>query len=87
MLDEKLANDDERITRAFRLCVSRAPSERETVALRKLLYDSRAWYQKHPDDAKSAAGTKEKAAQPDELASWTAVSRIVLNMDEFVTRE
>ena len=54
VLDEQHANDDERIARAFRLCVSRAPSAGELASLRKLLYDSRAWYESRPDEAEGA---------------------------------
>ena len=88
VLVENLANDDERIARAFRLCVARPPSATEITALRKLLYDSRAWYEKHPDDAKSLlAGGADKSTPPGEHAAWTATARVILNMDEFVTRE
>jgi hypothetical protein len=86
--DKALANDDERLTRAFRLCVSRAPAEKEIKSLRALLYDSRAWYAGHKDEAKSLTkGYESKGIATDELAAWTATARIVLNLDEFVTRE
>lgn len=86
--DNALANDDERLVRAFRLCVSRAPSEKELKSLRSLLYDSRTWYASHAEEAKAL--TKDCASNgtpTDELAAWTATARIVLNLDEFVTRE
>lgn len=86
--DKTLANDDERMTRMFRLCVSRAPSEKELKALRALLYDSRTWYAGHGEEAKALTkGYESTSVTGDELASWTATARIVLNLDEFVTRE
>jgi hypothetical protein len=88
VVEASLANDDERITRLFRTCVSRAPSEKETKSLRTLLYDSRGWYAKHAEEAKTLTkGYESKQAATDELAAWTATARIVLNLDEFVTRE
>lgn len=88
VLESGLANDDERLSQMFRACVSRTPTEKETKALRTLLYDSRAWYAKHAEDAKTLTkGYESKQAPTDELAAWTATSRIVLNLDEFVTRE
>jgi hypothetical protein len=88
VVEATLANDDERITRLFRICVSRPPHESETKTLRALLYDSRAWYAKHPEDAATLTKGHETQSVPtDELAAWTATARIVLNLDEFVTRE
>ncbi len=86
--DKALADDDERLARAFRLCVSRAPTEAEVSALRGLLYEARTWYAGHPEEAKGF--TKETTVEgvgAEELAAWTATARIVLNLDEFVTRE
>jgi hypothetical protein len=87
VLGEHFANDDERLTRAFRLCVSRTPAPKEITALRKLLYDSRAWYEKHPEEIQAAGGKETAAFTPAEHAAWTATVRVVLNLDEFVTRE
>jgi len=88
VLEERHANDDERISRAFRLCVARAPSARELASLRQLLYDSRAWYESRPDEAVAlATGRTDKAVSAGEQAAWIATVRVVLNLDEFVTRE
>lgn len=82
------ANDDERIAQLFRRCVSRVPAESETKALRALLYDSRAWYAKEGEAARALTkGYGSKKVPVEELAAWTATARIVLNLDEFVTRE
>ncbi|QIF00162.1 PSD1 and planctomycete cytochrome C domain-containing protein [Roseimicrobium sp. ORNL1] len=86
--DKALANDDERLIRSFRLCVSRVPTEKEIKSLRALLYDSRTWYTSHADEAKALTkGYESTDISTDELAAWTATARIVLNLDEFVTRE
>ena len=86
VLSEPLTNDDERLARAFRLCVSRVPDSREIKALRDLLRDSRAWYEKHAEDAKALITTEDKAVPAKEHAAWTATVRMILNMDEVITR-
>ena len=73
-------NDRVRIAYGFRLCVSRSPTSHEVTAFESLLAESRLWYADHHEDAKAIADDPETAA-------WTATSRILLNMDEFLTRE
>ncbi len=74
LLAEPLADDEARLTRAFRLCVARPPHPREVAALRQLLATAREYY----------AQSSDKDAEP---AAWTATVRIVMNTDEFITRE
>ncbi len=80
----------DRLKHVFRLCLSRAPSEAESEALRRyyvrqqalLEVDaeaSRAWLPLVPADG----GRTSPAAR----AAWVGISRILLNTDEFVTRE
>lgn len=87
--DATLATDEARLVRAFRLCVSRPPAARETAALHRLLEEARAYYATAPAaEATAAAGTQAVPGRPPvELAAWAATTRIVLNMDEFITRE
>jgi mono/diheme cytochrome c family protein len=80
ILKEAPPKDEERISHGFRLCVARSPERSESEAFANLLANSRAWYEKHPEDAKNFAGDVETAA-------WTATLRIMLNMDEFISRE
>jgi hypothetical protein len=64
--------DEERIARLFRLCMARAPGERELARLRAFLCRERE---------RSAAGGEGGAG------AFTALARVVLNLDEFITRE
>jgi hypothetical protein len=60
----------------------------ELKALKALLEESRSYYRGHPDESKTALGTNFAAGiSTEENAAWVAVARIVLNMDEFITRE
>jgi len=86
--DTSLKDDSARLTRAFRQCVSRAPSEKELKALQKLLEESRYHYKGNAEEAKAATGNHAAANVPaPENAAWVATTRILLNMDEFITRE
>ncbi|MGL5094663.1 MAG: DUF1553 domain-containing protein, partial [Planctomycetia bacterium] len=67
------ADDRPRIDSAFRLCLGRRPTERETAALLTLVEQERR-------AAAPAPTGKEDAA-------WNAVARVLLNIDEFLTRE
>ncbi len=82
---------DDRLDRAFQLCLLRKPraSERETllgyfVRQRALLErDESAASQWFPIDT---AG-EDQSSDPLSMAAWVGVSRVLLNMDEFITRE
>lgn len=80
--------DAERLATAMRLCVARLPAAEEVAALERVLAASRAYYQDHADDAAKIVGTHTPAnVAVAEAAAWTATMRVVLNLDEFLTRE
>ncbi len=79
--------DRDRIELAFRLCLGRPPSASEIKTLESVLEQERAepeGFSKRPSDldTKLAAGARETSASP-----WVTVARVLLNLDEFVTRE
>jgi hypothetical protein len=81
-------DDPARLTQAFRLCVARVPNDRERQQLADLLMVNREFYRTHQDDAKKLVGnTAVSGSSPDETAAWIATARILLNLDEFITRE
>jgi hypothetical protein len=87
-LIEASPNDNDRLTLGMRLCVARPPSGEERTAFAELLATSRQWYAAHEADAKTAVGAFQPAgAAPTEAAAWVATARIMLNLDEFLTRE
>ncbi|WP_461782792.1 DUF1553 domain-containing protein [Prosthecobacter sp.] len=80
----------ERLNLMFRICLSRAPTVTESTALTQLQAESLMTYQK---DAAAAAkmateplGPVEAGADVTELAAWTAVANVVMNLDEFLMR-
>jgi mono/diheme cytochrome c family protein len=85
--DSKL-EDTERLALAFRWCVARPPSEYELNELQRLLEDSRNWYESHPTEAmRLIISTKVEGHSAEALAAWIATARILINLDEFITRE
>jgi len=82
------ANDHDRLGLALRWCIARVPREEELSALLPLLSEARVWYASHPDDAKAAVGDFAAPGVPlAEMAAWVATTRVLLNLDEFLTRE
>ena len=78
-----------RLRFAFRLTLARAPSEKETAILSKTLDAQLATY---TQDKTAAAllvkvGDLAKPANVDdsELAAWTAMGNVLLNLNETIT--
>jgi mono/diheme cytochrome c family protein len=88
VLKEAPANDPDRLRQAFRLSLARLPDSVETQRLLTLVERQRANFTAAPKDAEQL--TKNVTPPPTdslELATWIAVSRVLLNLDEFITRE
>ncbi|HUR58804.1 MAG TPA: PSD1 and planctomycete cytochrome C domain-containing protein [Opitutaceae bacterium] len=82
---EPLATDD-RIRRAFQLCLSREPDPAEQARLKKLYAQDLELLQAHPENAARIAGESD-ATQLEEKAALVALCRVIMNLDEFVTRD
>ncbi|MFQ5734650.1 MAG: DUF1553 domain-containing protein [Planctomycetaceae bacterium] len=88
LTEKRLQTDEDRLKQAVRSCIARPPSEKEIAAFHNLLEDSRRWYAGHPKEAaKLVGGYQPKTVKPSEAAAWVATCRIIMNMDEFLTRE
>jgi mono/diheme cytochrome c family protein len=82
------ADDTARLTLALRWCIARPPSADELSAFGELLTASRQWYTSHATEAQAAVGSfKPEGANAEEAAAWVATVRIMINLDEFLTRE
>ena len=78
---------DARVRYAFRLCLSRDPSDGEHARVKKLYHEARADFEQDEATAKQVAGDDAANASRAEAAAWTLVARGMLNLDEFITRE
>lgn len=86
--DRPGASDEGGIGHLFLLCVARPPSERELKAMAALLADARSWYEASPQEAAVyMKGFEVPSVTLPEAAAWAAAARVVLNLDEFITRE
>jgi hypothetical protein len=87
-------SDDERITYAFRSCLTRSPESDELKELKQLIarqkgYIGEGWI--NPTElATGVAEAPKKLARksnPTELAAYTVVARVLLNLDETISKE
>jgi hypothetical protein len=85
------ASDDEpRIGWLFRVVLARAPEAGETAVVAETLAGHRARYKSNLEAARQAVShgeSKPAAGVPtDELAAWTLVANMILNLDEALNR-
>ena len=69
---------------AFRLCLARKPTAPELDRLVKLYETELSHYRVDADAAKKMAGAE--GADAAELAAWTVVGNVLLNLDEMITK-
>jgi mono/diheme cytochrome c family protein len=81
-------DDSQRLIMACELCLGRQPGSEELSRLRSYLQQQRTRFEA---DAKSAADfappTLPDRVSPVEGAAWTALARVLMNLDEYITRE
>jgi hypothetical protein len=93
-LHEGGTTDKERVAYAFRRCVSRQPTKDETDVLLRLLEKEQKRFAE-PDlkpwevAARDVANPPKlpEGTTPAQAAAWTVVSRVLLNLDETITKE
>ena len=88
ILAKETADVASRLEYAFQLCLSRLPTDREQAVLANYYEAQLTEFKKNTADAeKFALKDRPKNVSAAEAAAWTAVSRLLLNLDEFITRE
>ena len=87
-------SEAERLTFAFRRCLARTPTTREAAELLELLGRQTTRFGASGQNplALAVADPKSPPALPEgtspaQLAAWTVVSRVLLNLDETITKE
>lgn len=90
LLAIKGASDAVRLNAAYQQALGRPLKAKEKKSLLAFVSTVRAEYGKRPDDAtkllKVGNAPAPKTADPVELAAWTTVCRVVLNLQETITR-
>lgn len=90
VLESAPKDDEARINWAWRRVLGREAEPGEADVLAKLLAKHRKQYKADEKDAKAiltvGISPVPKGVDPAELAAWTSVSRVLLNLNETVTR-
>jgi hypothetical protein len=90
LLKEGGTTDESRLRLAYSLCLSREPDAKELATLKTLLAKSVTQYKADAALALKMAtdplGPADKGADVPTLAAWTAVSSVIMNLDEFLMR-
>lgn len=90
LVDVADGSDTVRIQYAFRACTSRPADQRELAALERLLNEAKSQLAQQPEEAKKLAtepiGSLPEGASAVELAAWTAVCNVLLNLDEVLMK-
>jgi hypothetical protein len=85
------AKPEDRVAHLFRLVTGRKPDAMETAVILETYRDHLARYAKDEAAAKKLIGLGESKPDPKlnggELAAWTMVANLVLNLDEVINKE
>jgi hypothetical protein len=91
LLSEKAADDPARLAELFRRCTARLPQPAETDRLLERLNQLKTVFTDDAESAKKLISVGESKADarlaPAELAAWTGVALVVLNLDETLSKE
>jgi hypothetical protein len=90
VMKEEPGDAPARLERAFRLVLSRAPRAREVAMLLGLWNEHHSQYAADPSSARALLGVGDLPMPPEldqaELAAWTSVTRVLLNLHETINR-
>lgn len=88
ILSTRSAEDSVRLNRAFEICLTRTPSSLERNRLLEYLQAQRQEFASQSEAAAALAPIPPvQGIAPAEGAAWTMVCRVLMNLDEFITRE
>ena len=90
ILDEGGKSTDERLTFAYQVALTRSPDDEERAIFRTLLESTKSAYREMPEAATALVevglSPRSQEFPALELASWTAVARGLINLNESITR-
>jgi hypothetical protein len=89
ILTEAPAGLKDRAVFGFRVCLARKPDAREVEVLHRLYNKARARFGKDPkaaNDLVKSSNVDAKGLNIRELAAWTVVANVLLNLDETMTK-
>lgn len=90
ILQSESANDEDRVEFAFQRSLQRSATPEEMEVLLELYQNHRQQYSDDPAAAEALKGVGEYQApegiDPLELAAWSSVARVILNLHETINR-
>jgi len=88
--EQKELSLEEKVAVAFRRVLKRPPSDQEKARLVQLYEQARSQYAAMPEEATKLAteplGPLPEGAAAEELAAWTVLGNVLLNLDETLNR-
>lgn len=87
LLSSADADFDRRLTRTFELALARSPSASESKRLRSYFGSQKKLLDESPGSSDHWFPADLAGIDRSEAAAWTGLARVVLNLDEFITRE
>ena len=87
VLSKECDDDEQRAKLLFQQCLSRSPSKLEQTRLCELVAAQRKEFASNADAAAELVGSKKSDDRVAEFAAWAATARVLMNLDEFITRE
>lgn len=87
ILQESAPGWNERLDTAFELCLSRKPTRSERDRLAAYYAEQKKLNEKDAEALQQLTPNPVTGVQPVDVAAWTGLSRVLMNLDEFITRE
>jgi len=87
VLNERQADLAGRIRYAFELCLMREPDSDELSRLTRYFETQRDILRRDPKPALSLFPNRVEGVDPVDAGAWTCLSSVLLNLDEFITRD
>ena len=80
-------SDQDRIDRAVRICYARPATPKERDMLLTYLNHRRQLAKANEDAGRSMSAAHLANVDPADATAWFGLSRVLMNADEFITRE
>ena len=77
----------DRLNYAYHVTLARAPSAHEAERMGKYFDESVVSFEQNPYTADELFPNRVTGLPPSKAAAWVELSRVLLNLDEFITRE
>ena len=77
----------DRLNYAYAVTLGRAPSEREAERLGKYFDETERRLRENPETVSTLFPNTNAGVPQSDAAAWVELSRVLLNLDEFITRE